>query len=333
MKRANRDRGRRIRRRLLLTGAIFAGGAVAVYLAAEFNMARERAARQYLGDLLYTETRGEGDPIVFIPGLQASTRFWGTAFDELAREHRLIFLDSLGFGRSPWPEDLAYDLDDQLTALRRTLVAKQATQRVTIVAHSFGTILAANYAERYPSEVEKIVLLGAPVYANEQEARERIKEMSSLAALFTFNETLANIACMSMCAFRPLLRRGLPPLRPELDPAVVADSVLHDLPAVDGAVNRILLRIPIEEALRVVGEKTVLVHGANDTVTPLANVRDLAARTGARVVEVEGNHHQYFTGGIDTIHAAIHSQRTPGVQGSATTTRLPHSQQAEKEKS
>lgn len=328
----NQETRSRTRRRLLLTGAILAGGAGAVYLAAEFNMSRERAARQHLGDLLYTEIRGEGDPIVFIPGLQASTRYWGTTFDRLALEHRLIFLDSLGFGRSPWPLDLAYDLDDQLAALRRTLVAKQATQRVTIVAHSFGTILAANYAERYPSEVERIVLLGAPVYANEQEARERIKGMSSLAALFTFNQRLANVACMTMCAFRPLLRRVLPPLRPELDPAVVADSVLHDLPAVDGAVNRILLRVPIEDALHPVGAKTVLIHGANDTVTPLANVRRIAARTGAQLVEVNGNHHQYFAGGIDQIHAAIHSKLTPGVQSSDPTTRRSQSQHTDKEK-
>ena len=322
----------RTRRRLLTAGAILAGTAVAVYIAAEANMARERAARQYLRGLLYTEIRGEGDPIVFIPGLQASTRYWGTAFDGLAREHRLIFLDSLGFGRSPWPEHLAYDLDDQLAALRRTLVAKQATQGVTIIAHSFGTILAANYAARYPSEVERIVLLGAPVFATEQEARQRIKRMSSLAALFTFNDALANISCMMMCAFRPLLQRVLPPLRPELDPAVVRDSVLHDLPAVDGAVNRILLRVPIEKALHVVGAKTVLIHGVNDPVTPLANVRRLAAQTGARLVEVGGNHHEYFSDGIDQIHAAVHSQRTPSVRGSGTTTRRFPTEETEKEK-
>lgn len=332
MSSATTKRKSRTRRRLLTAGAILAGGAVAIYIAAEANMAHERAARQYLGNLLYTEIRGEGDPIVFIPGLQASTRYWGNAFDGLAREHRLIFLDSLGFGRSPWPERLAYDLDDQLAALRRTLVAKQATQRVTIVAHSFGTIIAANYAARYPSEVERIVLLGAPVYANEQEARQRIKRMSSLAALFAFNDTLANISCMTMCAFRPLLQRFLPPLRPELAPAVVSDSVLHDLPAVNGAVNRILLRVPIEKALHVVGAKTVLIHGANDTVTPLPNVRRLAAQTGARLVEVGGNHHEYFSDGIDKIHAAVHSQPTPSVRGSGTTTRRSKTEETEKEK-
>lgn len=304
-------RSHRLRRRLFAAGAIFVGSAVAIHLAAEYDMARERAARKYLGDQLYTEIRGEGDPIVFIPGLQASTRYWGSAFDGLARDHRLIFLDSLGFGRSPWPEHIDYGLDDQLDALRRTLVAKRATQRVTIVAHSFGTILAANYAARYPSEVRRIVLLGTPVFANEREARQRIKGMSRLAALFTLNDALANVSCMTMCAFRPLLQRILPPLRPELDPAIVSDSVLHDLPAVDGAVKRILFRVPIEDALQTAGAKTVLIHGASDPVTPLENVRRLSARVGARLIEVGGDHHQYFISGIETIETALEPESRP----------------------
>ena len=298
-------RKKRIRRRLLIASAAIAGTFVAVYVAAERDMARERAARSYLGDQLYTEIRGSGDPVVFLAGLQGSTKYWGRAFDPLAVEHRLIFVDALGFGRSPWPRDIAYTLDDQVAALRRTLVAKGATANVTLVAHSFGTIIAANYAARFPDEVSRIVLLGTPIFASEQQARERIRNMTALGALFTFNRPLANLACMTMCAFRPLLRRLLPRLRPELDPDVVADSVLHDLPAVDGSVNRVLLTEPIQAALQRVGAKAVLVHGRADAVTPLEDARKVAKETGATLIEVAGNHHQYFTDGVETIHRAI----------------------------
>ena len=295
----------RVRRRLLIASAALAGTFVAIYVAAELDMARERAARSYLGDQLYTEIRGSGDPVVFLAGLQGSTRYWGGAFDPLTSEHRLIFVDALGFGRSPWPRDIAYTLDDQLAALRRTLVSKGATAKVTLVAHSFGTIIAAHYAARYPAEVSRIVLLGTPIFANEQQARERIRNMTALGALFTFNRPLANLSCMTMCAFRPLLRRLLPRLRPGLNRDVVADSVLHDLPAVEGSVNQVLLTERVEEALRRVGAKAVLVHGRADAVTPLEDARRIAQKTGARLIEVAGNHHQYFTGGVQTIHRAI----------------------------
>lgn len=298
---------KRLRRRLLLASAVIAGSVVAVYIAAEIDMARERAARRYLGDQLYSEIRGTGTPVVFLAGLQGSTKYWGHAFDPLASEHRLIFVDALGFGRSPWPTGIDYTLNDQVDALRRTLIAKHATQNVTLVAHSFGTIIAAAYAARFPGEVSRVVLLGTPIFANGQQARERIRNMTKLGALFTFNKTLANLSCMTMCAFRPVLRRVLPRLRPDLDPAVVADSVLHDLPAVEGAVNRILLKENVQDALQRIGPKAVLIHGRNDAVTPLDDARRVAAATGAILIEVPGNHHHYFTDGVETIHRAIDS--------------------------
>lgn len=57
-----------------------------------------------LGDRLYTEVRGQGDAVVFLAGLTATTHFWQGAFDPLAKTHRLIFVDALGFGQSPLPE-------------------------------------------------------------------------------------------------------------------------------------------------------------------------------------------------------------------------------------
>lgn len=299
----------RVRRRLLLASAVIAGSVAAVYVAAEIDMARERRARGYLGDQLYTEIRGTGDPVVFIAGLQGSTKYWGTAFDGLGSEHRLIFVDALGFGRSPWPREIDYTLDDQVAWLRRTLVAKGATQNVTLVAHSFGTIIAAAYAARFPEDVLKVVLLGTPIFANEQQGRERIRNMTKLGALFTFNKTLANLTCMTMCAFRPVLRRVLPALRPALDPDVVADSVLHDLPAVEGSVNRILLQENVQGSLRRIGPRAVLIHGRNDAVTPIEDARRVVAATGAALIEVSGNHQQYFDGGVETIHRAIHGEK------------------------
>lgn len=299
----------RVRRRLLLASVVIAGSVVAVYVAAEIDMARERRARGYLGDQLYTEIRGTGDPVVFIAGLQGSTKYWGTAFDGLGSEHRLIFVDALGFGRSPWPREIDYTLDDQVAWLRRTLVARGAMRNVTFVAHSFGTIIAAAYAARFPEDVLKVVLLGTPIFANEQQARERIRNMTRLGALFTFNKTLANLTCMTMCAFRPVLRRVLPVLRPGLDPAVVADSVLHDLPAVEGSVNRILLQENVQGSLRRIGPRAVLIHGRNDAVTPIEDARRVAAATGATLIEVSGNHQQYFDGGVETIHRAIHGEK------------------------
>ncbi len=281
----------------------------AVYFAAIRDVTNQRRARLYLGDCLYAESRGSGPPVVFLSGLQGSTRFWDGEFGALARTHRLIFVDELGFGRSPWPEDSHYDLEDQLAALRRTLVARDATQDVTLVAHSFGTVIAAHYAARYPTEIRRVVLLGTPVWGSESEARARIKEMNSLGWVFLNNRPLAVATCTAMCAFRPILRRLLPALDHGRRPVeVVRDSVLHDLGAVDGSVE-ILLHHPIAAPLRSIGTRVVFVHGREDAVTPLIDVEALARSSGARLVIVESDHHHYLSRARKEIADAIASDQ------------------------
>ena len=48
-----------------------------------------------------------------------------------------------------------------------------------------GAILAAEYARKYRREVSGLVLLNAPMFRSEREAKERIREMSPMAAMFS----------------------------------------------------------------------------------------------------------------------------------------------------
>ena len=282
---------------------------LAIELLARWNVRREQKQRAYLGDRLFAQVVGtRGDSIVFIAGLQASTRYWNHGFDELAKDHRVIYVDLVGFGRSPWP-NIEYTLDDHLAYLRRTLVALGATQNVTIVAHSFGTIIAANYAARFPAEVKRVLLLGTPVYDSEAEARERISRMSPLAAAFSLRPILAREACLSMGAARPLLERVMPRLQPELPPAVASDAVLHTWPSFRGAMNNILLERPVAQPFLTIGSKATLVHGTRDTVTPLERIRTLARATGALVIVVDSDHRSYVSSARKQIIDAIRESR------------------------
>lgn len=280
-------------KRLLRGATTFAVALLAIELGARWNIRREQEARAPLGDRLHAEIAGtRGDPIVFIAGLQGSTRYWNRAFDLLSTNHRVIYVDLLGFGRSPWP-DGEYSLDDHLDALRRTLQSLGATRNVTFVAHSFGAIVASYYAARHPGDVRRLVLLGTPVYASAKEARARIRAISPLAAAFSFQPFLARETCLLMEAVRPLSRRLAPYAMPRLPRAVAEDTVLHTWWSFRGAMNNVLLSKPVEWPLRVIGAKTVMVHGTRDVTTPVARIQSLAKETGASVVLVACDHHGY----------------------------------------
>jgi pimeloyl-ACP methyl ester carboxylesterase len=287
-------------------GILSLGAAVAlVEGAAAVRVRRLRAARAALGGRLYTEVRGQGDPVVFLAGLPATMRFWQGAFDPLAKTHRLIFVDALGFGRSPLP-DVEYTLEDHLGALRRTLGAEGATRRVTFVAHSFGTLLAAYYAARYPDEVEHLFLLGTPVFDSEQEAREHIREMSSMSGVFTLNPILAREACkLHEATPWPLLARIVPWFMTDVPPEVTREALLHTWQSFNGTLRNVVLTKPVAVPLARIGPKVTFVHGRADHITSLERVRAIAAATGARVIETGDDHLSYPSQSAGRILAAL----------------------------
>ena len=266
---------------------------VLIEVIAAVRVGRMRAERSYLGDQLYTEIRGQGDPVVFLAGLPATTRFWQGAFDPLAKTRRLIFVDALGFGRSPLPA-VEYTLEDHLGALRRTLVAQGATHRVTLVGHSTGALLAAYYAARHPDEVEHLFLLGTPVFADEGEAREHVREMSSMAGVFSLNPILAREACkLHEATLSPALAWLVQWSMPDKPPEVVREGLLHTWRSFDGTLRNVVLSKPVAAALEGIGPKVTFVHGRADHITSLERVQALAAATGARVMITEDDHISY----------------------------------------
>ena len=286
-----------MRRALIRTlgiGILSIGAAIAtVEFVAAVRVRRLRVERADLGDRLYTEVSGQGDSVVFLAGLPATTHFWQGAFDPLASTHRLIFVDALGFGRSPLP-DVEYTLEAHLGALRRTLVAEGATRRVTFVAHSFGTLIAAYYAARYPEEVKHLYLVGTPVFTNEEEARKHIRKMSTMAGVFTLNPLLAREACkLHEATLSPALARIVPLFLPDTPPEIAREGLLHTWQSFDGTLRNVVLTRPIAVPLERIGPKVTFVHGRADHITSLERVRRLAATIGAQVVETGDDHLSY----------------------------------------
>ncbi len=262
---------------------------------------RARAERSYLGETLYVQRTGTGPPVVLLAGLMGSTRYWKSAhFETVAGQHSLLFIDALGFGRSPWP-DGDYTLEDHVSALRRTLVRQRATSHVTFVAHSFGTIVATNYAARYPDEVDHLYLLGTPMFRNATEARQRMAGMSFVARLFSQSRWLAWGVCMLQDALQPLARRLAPTIGKGISSEVAEDSTLHFWGSLDGTVRNVILSEPIEQPLARVGRKVTFVHGQRDRVTPLSRVREVAHRVGAGLIVVPGDHGDYIGSGTNAV--------------------------------
>ena len=113
------------------------------------------------GTKLYVQAFGRGSPVVLLaggPGLNPV--YMQPVWEDLARRHRVIVLHQRGTGKSILPVVDAAHLSvdayvDDLEALRKHL----GLQKLVLVGHSWGGMLAMLYLSRQPAHVEKLVLL------------------------------------------------------------------------------------------------------------------------------------------------------------------------------
>lgn len=244
---------------------------------------------------LYAQRIGSGErAMVVLPGLLGSTRYWeGSGLEQLATTHTILYVDPLGFGRSPKPKR-GYTLDEHLTALHAVMQRNGMTSRVTMVGHSFGALLAMQYAAAYPEEVDQLYLLGTPLFGNDAEARLRLEASGGFPAAYVRHPRWLRFVCgvhdLTRGVLRPFVRfnRAVPR-------AVAEDALLHTWHSLDGTIRGVILPTRAEAVLPRVHAGVTFVHGRSDMVTALDRVHDVARRFDARVIETD-NDHRHYTG-------------------------------------
>jgi pimeloyl-ACP methyl ester carboxylesterase len=83
--------------------------------------------------------------------------YWENTINALASQgYRVVVPDQIGFGKSSKP-DIAYSFD-LLAANTAALLEELKIEKVSVVGHSMGGMLAVRFARNYPSRVSHLVL-------------------------------------------------------------------------------------------------------------------------------------------------------------------------------
>lgn len=114
------------------------------------------------GIQLLTAGPDNGCPIVLIHGASGNLRDWQTCIlPSLAESHHVIAVDRPGFGHSPALPGHGTQLDDQIAALRKALLAL-GYKRYVLAGHSYGGSLVMRWVLNHPEEVAGVLALSAP---------------------------------------------------------------------------------------------------------------------------------------------------------------------------
>jgi proline iminopeptidase len=274
------------------------------------------------GARLYYRDIGQGLPVIVLHGgPDFSHDYLLPDLDRLADAFRLISYDQRGRGRSATgvrPEDvsLASEMDD-LDALRQHFGLEMAA----LLGHSWGTVVALEYALRHPDRVSHLILMNpAPASRSDyldfrQDRLERaagdIAQMQAIAATTAYQAgDPETVAAYYRIHYRTAVRR------PEDVERVVAG--LHLSPSNDAILRAWAIEDRLmDETWRVDGYDllptlsalhipTLVIHGVYDFV-PVACAHHIAAALpAARFVPIpESGHFSYLERPEETRRAIV----------------------------
>ncbi|MBN8993336.1 MAG: alpha/beta hydrolase [Rhizobiales bacterium] len=132
---------------------------VALPSSLSFAQAPQDKFAEVNGVRLHYLIAGKGDPVVLLHGFAETSHMWRPLIARLSDKHTVIAPDLRGFGQSASPESgytkkaMAQDI--------HALVESLKYDRIRLVGHDIGLMVAYAYAAQYPDKVDRLVLMEA----------------------------------------------------------------------------------------------------------------------------------------------------------------------------
>ena len=215
---------------------------------------------------------GKSDvPVMMIhgsgPGVTAWAN-WRLVIPELAKHRRVVAPDMLGFGYTERPGDNTYNRE-RWVAHAIGVMDSLDLEKVDLIGNSFGGGLALALAIEHPERVRRLVLMGSvgvsfPITKGLDEVwgyQPSLETMRRLMDVFAFNKGLLTDELAEM--------RYQASIRPGFQESFAAMFPAPRQRWVDNLASR-------EEDIRALPHETLVLHGREDEVIPLAASLKLA---------------------------------------------------------
>ncbi|GIV95614.1 MAG: alpha/beta hydrolase [Herpetosiphonaceae bacterium] len=243
---------------------------------------------QINGINLAYDVQGSGPPLLLVTGLGGYMAGWRAQIPALAARHQVIFFDNRGAGESDQPPG-PYTMT-QLAADAVGLLDYLGIESAHIFGVSMGGMIAQHIALDWPERVRGLIL-GCTMccFAEYVFADPSVMEWLMPGQPRTREEIVRS--GISIC-FSSGFLQSYPDIVDEyvqiaLQMQQREDAYLGQLTAIMG--HTACARL---EALTA---PTLVIHGTDDILIPVANGRLLAQRVpGARLLEIEGAGHLFF---------------------------------------
>jgi len=110
------------------------------------------------GAKLWVVSFGKGDPLFFIAGGPGGAHVGLRSFDSLSAKNTLVYYDAFGRGKSDTANNVKeYTLERDIEDLEGLRLALHY-DKINVLGHSYGGVVAQGYALKYPQHVKHLIL-------------------------------------------------------------------------------------------------------------------------------------------------------------------------------
>jgi len=228
------------------------------------------------GDLSY-DVRGRGPAVLFLHAFPLSLAMWDEQAEALAATHQVIRFDARGFGGSP-PGDGLLTME-RIADDAASLLDHLGVSRAVVGGCSMGGYAAFALVRRHPDRLRALVLVDTRAGADTAEARKN----RALLAERVLREGAAAVAE----AFLPkLIGETTHRDRPLVVARVRAMILQHEPRGLADALAGLAARADSTSTLREIRIPTLVVCGAEDVLTPVAEAEALQRGIAGSRLEV-----------------------------------------------
>lgn len=212
--------------------------------------------------------------IVLLHGYLSSSKYWNKLEPYLLKAgYKVVKIDLLGFGDAPKPIECEYSYKDHVEYISYKIDELLEDEKIILVGHSMGSLIALRYAIKRPKKVFKLVMLNPPMYANSMQAHETLYGTGRFYRLIIYSR------------FRRLIWRFLK--------LTVRHPYIghHSFEARERSLSNLIKRAEVFDDLEKIKVRTLLTVGSKDRKIYLDNLKKYKPIKNVEVVVRDFTHH------------------------------------------